>query len=338
MNSVHPRHCRLLAVLLLFALVLPCASCKVEDKPADLAWNETVASYRNWMDMDAYRLHYIDAGKGAPVILIHGFADSTYSWHENYAALLDAGFRVLLLDLPGLGQSTVPPEAFSLSVSNLGEQIILFADALELDTFSVMGSSLGGGICLYLSLFHPDRLNRVIVVDPASFPQKKKGLLALMEMAGEPGVQFMGVWAIRRALKECYNDKSKVDDVLVMEYARPLAKPGYKQHIARLLSEYVTPEAEAMTERYDEIRVPLFIIWGEYDAWVPPAFGPRLQKMVSGSRFISIRNAGHLPHQEHPEIVNPLLVGFLNEGRQTKETSPDPAAAPDHEDGHEQAG
>lgn len=311
----HPKkqrlHKTIMWVLILAFLVSASISCKAENTPADQKWDELVAPYRHFMEMGSYRMHYIDIGKGEPVLLIHGFADSTYCWHKNVKPILDAGFRVILVDIPGLGQSDIPPDDFSLGVVNLGEQIIHFTDQMKLERFDLVGSSLGGAVGLYLCLNYSDRIKKSILFDPACFPQKKQGFLSLMDIPGAS--HLMGRWSIKTALKDVYYNADLVDETLIHEYARPMSKPGYKAFLVRLLKDFDSEEAATMSTRYSEIHTPLLIVWGDHDKWVPPEFGPRLQGMVEGSRFLSIQNAGHLPHQERPDIVNPLLVGFLSE-------------------------
>lgn len=302
----------LLALGLLYVAV-GLASCKVSGKPADMAWDKFVSGHRHWAQMDGYRMHYIDMGKGKPVILVHGFADSTYCWHENVRALLDAGLRVVAVDLPGLGQSDMPPEGFVLSIDNLAGEVLSFADKMGFEKFNLMGSSMGGGITLFLSMHHADRIEKAVVVDPVSFWQEKTALLALLN-AGSLGRLFAkgtAPWTIRIALKEVYYNDDMVDDILVNEYARPLSKPGYKTLLARLIQEYPSPDAMKMAGRYHGLKVPLLIIWGKQDAWVPPEFGPRLHNMAPDSRLLMVKNAGHLPNQEKPQIVNPAIVEFL---------------------------
>ena len=292
-------------------VVLLGASCKVEGGPSDVSWNEFIAPYSHWVQMDGYKMHYVDIGRGPAVMLIHGYADSTYCWHENVLPLLDAGLRVILVDNPGLGRSQRPPEDFVLSAENLSEEVLKLADKLDLKKFSVVGNSMGGGISIHLSLFYPERIDRAVLVDPACFPQKKAGMLQLIGLPGSNLV--MGKWAIAQALKQVYYDANLVDEMLINEYARPMADPAYKEYLVKLLDQYPSPAAMQMYRRYGEIKRPTLIIWGDHDRWVPPSFGPRLQKSIPGSRLIMVKNAGHIPNQERPEIVNPILVSFLTE-------------------------
>ena len=296
-------------------LALAFASCKTDGKAVDMSWDKFVSAHRKWMPMDGYRMQYLDMGEGKPVILIHGFADSAYCWHKNLKALLNAGFRVIAVDLPGLGQSDMPPEGFVMSIDNLSGEVLGLADKMDLKRFYLVGSSMGGGITLYLSMNYPERVEKAVVVDPVSFWQEKNGLLMLLG-AGAIGRAFAkgaAPWTIRLALKDVYYNDDLVDDTLAGEYSRPLSKPGYKALLARLIQEYPSPEAMKMAGKYHSLRVPLLIVWGDRDRWVPPEFGPRLHNMVPDSKLLMVKDAGHLPNQEKPQIVNPAMVEFLTE-------------------------
>lgn len=303
-----------LAVLFICAICVCLSSCKPDTKSLNLQWENFTAPYRHFVDMGSYKMHYIDIGQGHPVIMIHGFADSTYCWHANAKPLLDAGMRVIMIDNPGLGRSEIPPENFKMTLENLSSQTIRLADKLKLDRFSVVGSSMGGGIGLYLLVHHPDRIEKAVLLDPACYHTKKPAMLSLFEneFIVNAAKHIVSPTVIKLSLKDCYFDDNKVTDTLVAEYSRPLAKKGYVELLSRLLNQYPSKIAEQTILRYGDIRSPVLIIWGESDKWLSPSFGPRLQKTIPGSKLVTIANSGHLPHQEQHEVVNPLLVGFLS--------------------------
>lgn len=313
---------RLIAFAALTAVLLALPSCQVDGAPADETWNDRVAEHRHFIDMGGYRMHYVDIGEGEPVVLVHGFADSTYCWHENLDALGGAGFRLILVDLPGLGQSEIPPESVSPSIDWLSGEVLRLADHLGLKKFSVAGNSMGGGISLFLALNHPERVKRAVPIDPACYRQRHSALLSLLStpVVGDASVHLMGRWTVATSLKQVYFDDEKVTGTLIGEYARPIAKPGYKQYLARLIRAYFSPAYDDMIARYGEMKVPVLIVWGDHDAWVPSELAGRLYQDVPGSELLMVENAGHLPHQERPEIVNPRLVSFLS--GKTKENRP----------------
>lgn len=295
--------------LAVFLLIGALGSCKVEDGPTDMGWDELVSSHRHWQKTDGPRMHYIDIGQGEPIVMIHGFADSTYCWHKNVRPLLDSGHRLILVDLPGLGQSDLPSEDMTLTAMNLGDKVIELIDQLEIENFSLIGSSMGGAISLWISYRLPERVTRTVLFDPACYWQKKSGFLSLIDLPG--AAQVMGRWSIELALKDVYYDGDKLTDTIVSEYARPLTKPGYSKFLVRLLEDFASPEAVKFSEKYSEIKAPTLIFWGTEDRWVTPEFGPRLNEALPDSRLEMIEKAGHLPHQERPEVVNPLLLEFF---------------------------
>ena len=302
---------RCFVFLLLAALTL--AGCKVRIGEGDRPWNELTASHSRVADMGTYRLHYVDMGQGEPVVMVHGYSDSTYCWHENVQPLLDAGFRVILVDQPGLGRSEVPPEPYAFSLENQAGEVLKLLDQLHLKEFNLVGSSMGGGIALYLSLQHPDRVQRLVVVDPPCYPPPGHGLHRLLALPGMVHIApaFTGRWMIRSALRDVYYNDDMVDEVLVDEYASAMNKKGFLKVLASLSRDYYSDEYSNMTEEYGRLAPPLLIIWGAGDKWVPQAFGEKLHREVPHSRYEVVRNCGHLPHQELPELVNPILIGFL---------------------------
>ncbi|HPM76401.1 MAG TPA: alpha/beta fold hydrolase [bacterium] len=296
----------------LCAMLLTVAACKVKVGPGDTAWQESVRAHRHDADLGGFTLHYIDLGQGEPVVMIHGFADSTYCWHENIAPLLNAGKRLILVDQPGMGNSGLPPEPYRYAVENQAGEILKLLDQLNVERFALVGSSMGGGIALYLSLTRPQRVTRAVVIDPTTFPPHDSPALA--EPGMEPLVKiFGGRLMFRAALRQVYYDRSKVDEVLVDEYVHYANKDGYARALTALGRDFFSPEFVRMSERYGELQTPVLAIWGLRDKWVPPAQGVRLAAQAPRCRLELIPDVGHLPHQELPAAVNPLLVEGLSD-------------------------
>ena len=188
----------------------------------DRAWEQLVQPHRNEVDVGDVSLHYVDLGDGQPVVLIHGIADSTYSWHKNTRALVEAGFRVIMVDQPGFGYSSIPDAGWVYSVESQGEAILRLLDHLEIERFDLVGHSLGGGVSLYLTWKHPGRVRRLVVISPASqrtscpFGVTTDVVLALT------GTR----WLVGQALRSAFFDPEQVSDTMIDEYARLLDRPG----------------------------------------------------------------------------------------------------------------
>ncbi len=126
------------------------------------------------------------------------------------------------------------------------------------------------------------------------------------------GAKFASREAVRFILRDvCYNDRL-VNEAMVDEYARPINKPGFTDALAKLTTQYFSPEFDNMTRRYPQLRQPVLAIWGEQDHWVSPAQGKRLVLEAPHVRLRYIPECGHLSQQERPETVNPEILRFLN--------------------------
>ncbi|HPM77078.1 MAG TPA: alpha/beta hydrolase [bacterium] len=300
-------------VLCLFIL-LGASSCRHIGAPVDLEWNELVSPYRHDLQMDGYKLHYIDLGEGEPLLLLHGFASSGYAWNRQVEPLRQAGMRLILVDLPGQGFSDVPPHSFKPTVENIAAEVIKLADHLRLEKFSLLGCSMGGGLTLYLCWKFPERVERAAVIDPASFDQERPWALGLLTnpVTGPVVAQGASKQTVGAGLKDTAVQKQAITDTFVDEYTRPLNKPGYKAFISRLMREFFSKEFEKMVLSYHTLRNPLLILWGKQDPWIPAEFCPRLAALAQNARCETIDECGHMPHMEQPEITARLLTDFFS--------------------------
>ncbi len=300
------------SLLLLSALL--CAGCAVHVGPGDAAWKTLTGGHRGDATLaDGYRMHYVDLGSknGPAVLLVHGYGDSSYSFNRTVRPLLAAGFRVVALDLPGLGRSEIPPEPFDYSVENQARQVLALARRLKLGRFHLVGHSMGGGVALYIAWKHPGRLRSVVPIAPASFnPAGALSVMGKLPVAGlvEP---FFRRWVIRTALLDVIHDDRMVDEAMVDEYARVTRKAGFMRVLMRMVAQFFSPRHDAMTRAFGAIRTPMLVVWGEEDRWLPCWRGGELARKVPGALYVRVPAAGHMVHMERPEVVNPFLVKFL---------------------------
>jgi len=296
-------------LLALFAALLV-AGCGGAIGDGDLKWQKLTASHSRYMDMGGYKLHYLDMGQGRPVVMIHGFGDSTYCWHANVEALTKAGLRLILVDQPGLGKSGFPPAPYEYTVENQAKAILELCASLGLKRFSLVGSSMGGGVALFIAWHHTRLVERVALLDPACVEPPGIRWMSLPG-AGHVASVLGGRRSIGRALKSAYFKEKLVTEAAIDEYARPAQRPGYFKVLHALSRQYFSERFRGMAEAYSQIKAPVLIIWGQYDSWIPPEYGHRLNSALPNSNLEIILNAGHLPHQEKPEEVNRLLTDFL---------------------------
>lgn len=125
----------------------------------------------NFVDTNGIRMHYVEQGDGFPVLLLHGFPELWYSWRHQIPALAKAGFRVIVPDLRGYGESDKPYEVEAYDIQHLVADLVGLLDALGIDKTVIAGHDWGGIIIWQFALMHPERVERVIALNTPFIPR-----------------------------------------------------------------------------------------------------------------------------------------------------------------------
>ena len=260
------------------------------------------------------RLHYIDVGVGTPVILIHGFAGSTFSWRRVIPDLA-RGHRVVALDLPGFGFSDRDPGLDYSQAAQAG-RVLALMDALGLTRATVIGHSMGGAVAERLAAEHPDRVDRLILVAAvnAGIPPERgragKAAGPMFALMGLAQRSPRAMYAIgRRALPRMVHDPAFVTEDLVRGYIDPLLLPGTTAAVRRMtLAGQGDPALDL-----GRIAAPTLVVSGASDGAITPADGEKLAAGIPGGRHVVIPEAGHLLAEERPEAFLEEVLAFLYE-------------------------
>ncbi|MBU2548458.1 MAG: alpha/beta hydrolase [Proteobacteria bacterium] len=304
------------AIIIVVGLFAAWRMARTPPGPGDKAWQAMIEKqgWSRWTDPGGYRLHYIEAGQGPPVVLLHGYGDRAYTWHLNIPALVEAGHHVLAWDLPGLGRSETPP-GFDFSAEAVLGQLIRFLDIQGLDRVAVVGSSLGGNLALLLAVRHPERVSKVVAVDPAAYPSKRHASyqrLARWPLLVDLLRPFVGKSAIRYGLTRSYHDPSRVDEAGVSERAQVLRRPDFMDNMVKLGANYFSASHRILVPRYPDIQAPVLIVWGDDDRLIPVAGNAeRLHRDIPGSKLVLLEKAGHAAHEEQAAAFNRAVIDFL---------------------------
>jgi pimeloyl-ACP methyl ester carboxylesterase len=262
------------------------------------------------------RLYYEETGKGSPVLLIHGFGASTFTW-RHIAPELAKTHRVIAVDLKGFGQSDKPFD----SRYSVFDQAALLAQLIEdkdLHNLTLVGHSFGGGIALLLALEANERLKgrlaRLVLLDSIAYPQNIPVFFRLLDV---PLVSHLGVSMVpasfqtRVALRIAYFDHSKIDQDEVDTYAAPLKTAAGKHAIIYSARQIVPDGLAEISERYKTIELPTLILWCDHDRIVPFEVGLKLRRTLPNSTLRLVEDCGHMPQEEQPESTLKLLQDFL---------------------------
>lgn len=251
---------------------------------------------RGVMLKDETVIHYLEAGQGPALVLVHGLGASAESWRDSMR-LLAKGYRVIALDLPGYGKSDKPRGDYSIPhyAAVIGE----FIDALGVDRVALAGNSMGGWMAVLAALERPEKVSHLILVNSAGLQRGKYPPVNL-----NPGTKEEQK-ALMLAL---FADPSFVTPKAVD------AQWEYRKEIrgtVNAMLEALKAGAQPLDDRLKDIKVPTLIIWGRKDALIPAEFAERFARGIPGSRLAMIEDAGHLPQIEKPHAFSRAVRGFV---------------------------
>lgn len=275
-------------------------------------------------DWQGHSIQYTVMGTGQPLVLVHGFGASIGHWRKNIPVLAGAGYQVFAIDLLGFGGSAKP--ALNYTVDLWVELLRDFWNANIQRPAVFVGNSIGGLLCMMVLAQHPEIAAGGVLLNPAG------GLNHRPEELNPPlrfvmgtfsklvGSKQFGRWMfdqvrqkhrIRNSLRQVYRNPDAITDELVDLLHEPSCHPGAQQVFASVL---MAPPGPRPTELLPQIQVPLLVIWGEADPWTPIAGSKIYQSLVESQpvEFVSIPNTGHCPHDERPEVVNDLMLQWLD--------------------------
>ena len=278
---------------------------------------------------DGVTVHYRDQGNaaGPPIVMVHGFSANLDAW-EPWVAQLGKDYRIVTLDLPAHGLTTVPT-GYAVSPDGQVEVVYQLAQFLKLEHFALAGNSMGGGMAWRYALAHPDQLSALILVDAAGAPVPTKP--GDKKASGGPPLVFklmsnpLGRAMLRqinprplaeKGLKQAYVDQSLVTPALVDRYADMALAPG---HRALLLAGQSQPRALVTADTFKAIHTPTLVMHGEVDTVIPVEAGKALAAAIPSAKLILYQGVGHVPMEQIPARSAADLRAFL-EGLAAKPT------------------
>ncbi len=267
---------------------------------------------RHRIEVDGGALRVLDLGQGRPLVLLHGYADTAYTWLRIAPGLMAAGYRLIAPDLPGFGASAFDGD-YDFGPETMVRTLMALADHLGLGRFFVAGNSLGGGLSLLTALDFPERVTAAAVLDPACYPMHLIWSLAVIKsrLLGPLATALMGRATIRFTARHLVVDPGVMTDDVIDEAVRPLARRGYRKDLRRVLRAFDTERVYARTAEYHRIAAPTLIVWGRQDGLIPVDLGRRLAGDLPRSKLVELDNCGHAPQLERPgDVVRELAAWF----------------------------
>ena len=256
------------------------------------------------------RLHVRDTGpRDGPVLLmLHGFASSLQTW-DGWAALLDADYRVIRIDLPGFAL-TGPDPVNELSDDRAVTVLLALMDQLGVARATLIGNSMGGRIAWRFAAVQPGRTERLVLIAPDGFAlgQMQYGRVGTVPFTLRLLSVTLPQWLLRRNLLPTYGDPARLTDATVTRTRDMLLVPGIRADILRRLQRFTRDDPAPYLAR---IEAPTLVLWGERDRILPPTLARRYAEAIDGAEAAILPGLGHVPQEEAPAASLPPLTAFL---------------------------
>jgi len=269
--------------------------------PRDMGDEESLT-----VDIEGFRLGYRKAGRGQPLVLLHGYVGDAFgTWSGELQTLADE-FTVIAWDAPGFGTSSDPPESFSLA--DYADCLAAFMEALDLDRSHVCGLSFGGGLAIEFYRRHPRMVRSLVLVSAyagwtGSLPPEvvEFRLSQALRLGDLPAEEL-----IRELIPTLFSPSAPGE--LVDRFAagmrefHPVGLRATARSFARADLRDVLPT----------IEVPTLLIYGGDDVRAPRAVAEGMHAAIPGSTLVVIEGVGHVPNVEAPEQFGSEVREFLS--------------------------
>ncbi len=234
------------------------------------------------------RIWYATYGSGPAVVMLHGGLGHSGNWGYQVPALVDAGYRVVVIDSRGHGRSTRHVQPYSYDL--LGADVIAVMDVLDLERAAFVGWSDGACTSLILAMHMPARVAGVFFfacnMDPSG----------VQEFVPTP------------ALHRCFHRH-------VEDYARLSATPDQFLEFAAAVGLMQRTQPNTSAQQLAEIRVPVTIVQSEHDEFIKREHAEYLARSIPGARLVILSQVSHFAPLQRPDSFNQAMLSFLTSMR-----------------------
>lgn len=262
------------------------------------------------------------------LLMVHGFSGSQFSFRKNIQCMLDSGYRVKLLDLPGFGHAAKGP-GFDYADTTRNKTIVQELSALTIlgsdgkttsmnspdGKWILIGHSMGAAVVLEVASLVPKKIKAIVLIDGFALPASSKENVKRTSFYFPP----LGRWADVIGSNYIFNEKT-FKGLLRSAYAsEPVEEDVYgylnpfreSANSASAVFRMAAGQGNAKVDKEKIKNIPLLMLWGEKDTWIPLPSSSAFLKEFPQTRFVKIKEAGHCPMETHAQAVNKEILNFI---------------------------
>ncbi len=263
------------------------------------------------VDLSGRRVHLLDAGHGPAVLLVHGLPSRALLWREVVPVLARRA-RVLAPDLPGFGRSD-PSGDEPLDLPAHAARLLRLLDALGIERATVVGHDVGGGIAQVLATRHPERVERLGLVNSVAYdnwpvPEMKALRLASPLMDRVPARLTRG--AIERGLRRGFLHPERANRYLE-HFLEPFSTAEGMEVLLRQLRALDDRSTLETAPLLRGLRIPAAVVWGRHDPFLDPEWAERLASDLPAAELTRVE-ASHFSPADAPHEVARALLALLD--------------------------
>lgn len=260
-------------------------------------WTQGIHS--QYVQLGQYRIHYLVAGEGRPVVLVNGLGGTSENWGNMIQELRSKGFKVYAPDMLGFGRSDKPDVDYAISLH--AEIVKQFLDSQKLDQPDVVGWSMGGWIAMKFAAANPQRVHRLILLDSAGL---------IYDAVNTPALRPKSIEQLAHMMDVLNPNPTPIPTFLAKDIVRNMMATDWI--IDRTLKSMYTGK-DVMDQHLQEVTMPTLIVWGKQDLITPMELADRLHRGIPHSDLYVVDACGHLAPVACANQVLPQMEKFLRD-------------------------
>ena len=254
-----------------------------------------------------HEIAYLDGGHGETILMLHGFGANKDNW-TRFAKFISPAYRVIALDLPGFGESTCLDDA-TYGIADQAKRVALFADAVSLKKFHIVGNSMGGNIAARFAVMFPERVLTLGLFDSGGVRSPVPSEMAKRLSKGEPNPLVAGtVEEYDRLIKFVFSTPPDIPRFV----KKPLVKEAQRHQASnQRIFKQISSENVALEPDLPKITARTLVLWGDQDRVIDVSCVQILKEGLPNCTAVIMRNCGHLPMIERPQEAAEHYLAFL---------------------------